>query len=228
MSGVQGGASMEATASLRAQGLAVTYGPLVALRDVTVDVAPGSLVAVTGPSGAGKTSLLWALAGAVAPAEGTVHLGRTLVRDRVHAAALGIAIVPQGNGLATTLTARENILVPLLAAGVAASEAAARTEEVLAVVGLEESGGHLPEELSGGQQQRVSVARALAARGRVLLADEPTSDLDALNRQRVIAALRSEADGGAVVVMSTNDPEAADQTDAELSLDEGRMRWVRS
>ena len=77
------------------------------------------------------------------------------------------------------------------------------------------------------QQQRVAVARALAAQGRVLLADEPTSDLDAVNRQRVIAALRSQADAGAVVVMSTNDPEAADQTDAELSLDEGRMRWVR-
>ena len=227
MSDVGSDASVEATVTLRAQGLAVTYGPVVALRDISVDVAPGSLVAVTGPSGAGKTSLLWALAGAVAPTAGTVHLGRTLVRDRVHAAALGIAIVPQGNGLATTLTARENILVPLLAAGVPAAESAARTEEVLAVVGLEESGGHLSEELSGGQQQRVAVARALAARGRVLLADEPTSDLDALNRQRVIAALRSGADGGAVVVMSTNDPEAADQTDAELSLDEGRMRWVR-
>ena len=227
MSDVRSGASVEVTAPLRAEGLAVTYGRVVALRDITVDVAPGSLVAVTGPSGAGKTSLLWALAGAVAPGEGTVHLGRTLVRDRVQAAALGIAIVPQGNGLATTLTARENILVPLLAAGVAASEASGRTSDVLAVVGLEESGGHLPEELSGGQQQRVAVARALAARGRVLLADEPTSDLDALNRQLVIAALRSEAEGGAVVVMSTNDPEAADQTDAELALDEGRMRWLR-
>jgi len=223
---VQSGATVP-TGSLCAEGLGVTYGPVVALRDITVAIAPGSLVAVTGPSGAGKTSLLWALAGALAPAEGTVHLGDTPLRDRVQAAALGIAVVPQGNGLASTLTARENILVPLLAAGVPASDAARRAEEVLAVVGLEESGGHLPEELSGGQQQRIAVARALAARGPVLLADEPTSDLDAANRQRVIAALRSEADGGAVVVMSTNDPEAADQTDAELSLDEGRMRWVR-
>jgi putative ABC transport system ATP-binding protein len=217
----------QSDASLHARGLTVTYGAVVALRDISLVVAPGSLVAVTGPSGAGKTSLLWALAGALTPAEGTVHLGHTLVRDRVQAADLGIAIVPQGNGLASALTARENILVPLLAARTTVSEAADRITEVLTVVGLEESGGHLPEELSGGQQQRVAVARALAARGRVLLADEPTSDLDAVNRQRVIAALRSRAENGAVVLMSTNDPEAADQTDAELALDEGRMRWVR-
>ena len=94
-------------------------------------------------------------------------------------------------------------------------------------MGLEESGGHLIEELSGGQQQRVALARAFAGRATVLLADEPTSDLDAANRERMIAALRDEAARGAIVLMSTHDPEAAAQCDAELALDEGAMSWAR-
>ena len=133
-------------------------------------------------------------------------------------------MVPQGNALAHALTARENVLVPLLAAGVTPVDANRRTTRALALVGLEESGGHLIEELSGGQQQRVALARAFAAEAEVLLADEPTSDLDAANRERGIAALRAEAERGCIVVMSTHDPEAAAQTDAEIALDEGAMR----
>ena len=213
--------------TLRAEGLRVEYGAVVALHGIDLAVGPGRLVSVTGPSGAGKTSLLWALAGALSPTGGTVHLGDTPITGREQASGLGIAVVPQGNALAHTLTARENVLVPLLAAGVTPTDAAARTTRALALVGLEESGGHLIEELSGGQQQRVALARAFAAEGNVLVADEPTSDLDAANRQRMMAALRAEAERGAIVVMSTHDPEAAAQTDAEIALDEGTMRWVR-
>jgi putative ABC transport system ATP-binding protein len=212
---------------LRAAGLGVRYGVVVALHGVDLEVGAGAFVGVTGPSGAGKTSLLWALAGAVAPSEGTVHLDGVAVTDREQAAGLGIVVVPQGNALATSLTAQENVLVPMLAAGVKPREALRRTAEALALVGLEESGGHLIEELSGGQQQRVALARAFAAQAKVLLADEPTSDLDAANRERMLAALRNEAARGAVVVMSTHDPEAAEQCDAELALDEGAMTWVR-
>jgi putative ABC transport system ATP-binding protein len=213
--------------ALRAAGLRVEYGAVVALHDIDLVVEPGKLVSVTGPSGAGKTSLLWALAGALSPVGGTVHLGDTAVSGREQAAGLGIAVVPQGNALANALTAHENVLVPLLAAGVTPADAARRTTQALALVGLEESGGHLIEELSGGQQQRVALARAFAAEATVLLADEPTSDLDAANRERMIAALRAEAERGAIVVMSTHDPEAAEQTDAEISLDEGAMTWSR-
>jgi putative ABC transport system ATP-binding protein len=212
---------------LRAEGLSVSYGELLALRPVDLLVRPGTLVSVTGPSGAGKSTLLWALAGAVRPTGGTVRIGGTVLVGREQAAGLGISLVPQGNGLASSLTAAENVLVPLLASGVGAAEAHRRTDAALVTVGLEESGNHLIEELSGGQQQRVALARTLAARAAVLLADEPTSDLDAGNRERAVAALRAEAERGAVVVMATHDPEAAEQTDAELHLDDGVATWRR-
>jgi putative ABC transport system ATP-binding protein len=213
---------------LRAEGVHVRYGDLVAVRGVDLVVHPGQLISVTGPSGAGKSSLLWALAGALPPAEGRVLLADEPIGDREHAASRGVALVPQGNGLASSLTAAENVLVPLLSGGVPADEAYRRTDAALALVGLEESGNHLIEELSGGQQQRVALARAFAARASVLLADEPTSDLDAANRERAVAALRAEAGRGAIVVMATHDPEAAEQTDAELHLDEGVATWVRT
>jgi putative ABC transport system ATP-binding protein len=97
----------------------------------------------------------------------------------------------------------------------------------LAAVGLEESGGHLIEELSGGQQQRVAVARALASRPAVLLADEPTSELDHVNRERVLALLHDLAGDGCTVLMATHDPEAAAQAAAEVHLDEGRVVRAR-
>jgi putative ABC transport system ATP-binding protein len=99
--------------------------------------------------------------------------------------------------------------------------------EALELVGLAESGRHLVDELSGGQQQRVALARAFAQQPAVILADESTSDLDAGNRERMIAALRGEADRGAVVVLATHDPEAAEEADAELALDEGTATWAR-
>jgi putative ABC transport system ATP-binding protein len=218
---------MTTMAELRAHGLSVSYGGLLALRELDLVVRPGQLLAVTGPSGAGKSTLLWSLGGALAPTTGEVHLGSTRLASREQAAALGVAVVPQGNGLASSLTAVENVLVPLLASDIAVAEAHRRTTDALTLVGLEESGNHLIEELSGGQQQRVALARALAARADVLLADEPTSDLDAANRKRAMAALRAEADRGAVVVMATHDPEAAEQTDGELHLDEGAATWRR-
>jgi putative ABC transport system ATP-binding protein len=216
-----------ATDGLRAEGLVVQYGDLVALQTLDLELSPGQFLAVTGPSGAGKTSLLWALAGALRPAAGEVLLDGEPVGDRASAAARGVALVPQGNALAASLTAYENVVVPLLALDVPAADAARRADEALTLVGLEESGQHLVEELSGGQQQRVALARGFATDARVLLADEPTSDLDAGNRGRMVAALRERADAGAVVVMATHDPEAAAGADGELALDDGRASWVR-
>jgi putative ABC transport system ATP-binding protein len=217
---------VRAPGPLRADGLEVRYGDVVAVRSVTFLVPPGGMLAVTGPSGAGKSSLLWALAGATVHS-GTVEVGGLPVVDRAGAAGRGIALAPQGNGLPSFLTAEENVLMPLLAAGVPAVDARARTRDALALLDLEQSATHLVDELSGGQQQRVALARTLAAAPAVLLADEPTSDLDATNRQRVIDALTAQADAGAVVVMATHDAEAAAQLDAELRLDDGLVTWRR-
>jgi putative ABC transport system ATP-binding protein len=212
---------------LELESVEVRYGGLVAIAPLSLTVPAGRMLAVTGPSGAGKTSLLWLMAGAVAADRGTVRLDSAPVGDRPEAAARGIAVVPQGNGLAAVLTAYENIVVPLLDGGVSSDEADSRARDALAVVGLEEWAEHLVEELSGGQQQRVAVARALAARATVLLADEPTSDLDGRNREMVLAALRTVAERGSVVVLATHDPEAAAAADGELALDEGVATWVR-
>jgi len=216
------------TKALRADGVSVAYGDLVALHEIDLTAQPGQFLAVTGPSGAGKSSLLWALAGALVPASGAVTYGGWPVAGREAAARAGIVIIPQGNGLATTLTATENALVPLLITGTPPDQAAERVQDALTSVGLQDSGNHLIEELSGGQQQRVAVARALASRANVILADEPTSDLDSATRERVIALLRAETDAGAIVIMSTHDPDAAAETDAEVALDEGHLTWART
>jgi putative ABC transport system ATP-binding protein len=214
--------------TLELEAVEVRYGGLVAVAAVSLTVPGGRVLAITGPSGAGKTSLLWLMAGALAPDRGTVLVDGVPVGDRSEAAARGIALVPQGNGLAAVLTAYENIVVPMLDGGVPAGEAEARARDALEVVGLEEWSQHLVEELSGGQQQRVAVARALASRASVLLADEPTSDLDGRNREVVLDALREAAGRGAAVVLATHDPEAAAAADAELALDDGVATWVRS
>lgn len=205
----------------------VAYDRAVVLREVTVTAQPGRMLAVTGPSGAGKTTLLWAMAGLVKPVSGAVTVGGVALRDRDQAVAEEVVLVPQDNGLAPILTAGENVQVALVACGVKPPEARRRTVESLEWVGLSEQADQLVEELSGGQQQRTALARGLALRGSVLLADEVTSELDAQNRQRVLDLLRAEADRGAAVVFATHDPEAAAACDAEVHLLDGLAEFVR-
>jgi putative ABC transport system ATP-binding protein len=198
------------------------------LRDVSVVVEPGQLLAVTGPSGAGKTTLLWAMAGLLRPRLGTVAIGGTPLRDRDQALASRVVLIPQDNGLAAILTAQENVQVALIASGAGAAEARRATADSLERLGLSGQADQLVEELSGGQQQRTAVARGLALRAEILLADEVTSELDAANRQRVLDLLRGEARRGAVVVFATHDPDAAAACDAELHLTDGRAELVRT
>ena len=215
-------------ARVEVEGVTVAYGPVVAVQGASLVAEPGRMVALTGHSGAGKSSLLWAIAGAVPLAEGRVRIDGQEVRGRDAGPARDAALIPQGNGLATILSAHENIVMALVAAGIEAGDAGERARAALVWVGLEESGSHLVEELSGGQQQRVAVARGLALGARVLLADEPTSELDHDNRERVLALLRAQADRGAAVVMATHDPEAAAQADSEVRLDDGQLSLVRA
>ncbi|HEX6499690.1 MAG TPA: ATP-binding cassette domain-containing protein [Micromonosporaceae bacterium] len=214
--------------TLTVDGLTVAYGrsdPV--LRDVSVQVEPGHTLAVTGPSGAGKTTLLRAMAGLLRPRQGGVIVDGTPLRDRDHAVAQRVVLIPQDNGLAAILTAAENIQVALIAQGASPADARRTTTRVLDRLGLAAQADQLVEELSGGQQQRTATARGLALRGAVLLADEITSELDAQNRQKVLDLLHDEAARGAAVVLATHDPQAAAACDAELHLVDGRAELVR-
>jgi putative ABC transport system ATP-binding protein len=213
--------------TLTVEAVSLGYGATAVLRDVSVTVRPGEVLAVTGTSGAGKTTLLNAMAGLLPPVTGRVLVDGAPLGDRDRAVALGVVLIPQDNGLAAILTAAENITVAMIATGSATAEARRGTAESLELLGLATQGGQLIEELSGGQQQRTAIARGLALRGDVLLADEVTSELDAVNRQRVIDLLRAEADRGAAVVFATHDPEAAAAGDRELHLVDGAAVWAR-
>jgi putative ABC transport system ATP-binding protein len=197
------------------------------LGDVSVVATPGRVLAVTGPSGAGKTTLLKAMAGMLPPIRGSVEVDGTPLTDRDDAVARQVVLIPQDDGLATILTAAENIQVVLLANGFSPERARRSTAEALEQVGLSSQAGQLIEELSGGQKQRTAIARGLALAGWILLADEVTSELDAANRNRVIDLLRAEADRGVCVVLATHDMEAAAACDAELHLLDGAAEMVR-
>jgi putative ABC transport system ATP-binding protein len=213
---------------VEAVALEVRRGDIAAIRDLDLAVPAGTLLAVTGPSGSGKSTLLGALAGVHRASAGSVRVDGVAVVDRDSAVGAGVAYLPQTSSLVSTLSAEENVVVTLQAHGVPPTEAGARAREALAAVGLDEEHAHLAEELSGGQQQRAAIAVLLAQHPRVLLLDEPTSELDATNRQRVLATLRAEAMRGAVVIVATHDPEAAAPADAELVLEDGVATWARA
>ena len=208
--------------TLRVDRATVAYGgDRPVLWEVSATVEPGRILAVTGASGAGKTTLLSTMAGLLAPVAGTVAVNGAVLRDRDHAVALKVVLVPQDNGLAPILTAEENLQVALIANGLAPTDARRATAEALERLGLSGQAEQLVEELSGGQQQRTAIARGLALGGDVLLADEVTSELDAASRQKTLELLRAEADRGAAVVLATHDPDAAAVCDAELRLVDG-------
>ncbi|MEV6966793.1 ATP-binding cassette domain-containing protein [Hamadaea sp. NPDC051192] len=204
---------------LKLDGVTVAYEPdRPVFADLVLAAYPGRIIAVTGPSGAGKTTLLWTLAGLIRPQAGEVTADGEPLRGRQDAIARGVALIPQGNGLEATLTASENVLLPLIAGGMPGEEAETRTAAALERLGLSGQADQLVEELSGGQQQRTAVARGLAANAKVLLADEITSELDAVNRRLVLELLQEECRRGVAVVFATHDPQAAEACDDVIPL----------
>ena len=204
-------------------GVGVTgpHGPLLA--DVSLRARPGRLLAVTGSSGSGKTTLLSVLGGLLRPDSGSVAYGAEDVGTRDGEPRRGTALVLQTYGLVPSLTAEENVAVALRARAVAPEDANTRARAALDRVGVGDLAERLVTELSGGQLQRVAVARALAVQPDVLLADEPTSELDEVNRGLVLSELRQEALRGAIVVVATHDPAVADACDRHYVLDDGRL-----
>lgn len=197
------------------------------LADINLSFEPGRMVALSGPSGSGKTTLLSVVGGLLEPSTGAVtHNGVSTWRGTGDPP-VEVAFVLQVYGLVPILTARENVSVALRARGVTHGEANDRAEAALAELHLADLGDRQVEELSGGQLQRVAIARALVVRAPVLLADEPTSELDPTTRGQVLALLRTQADAGRIVVVATHDPEVVEACDEHHQMAEGRLVAAR-
>ena len=200
-----------------------------ALRGLDLDVEAGEFTAVAGPSGSGKTTLLNLLGGLDRPTEGEVWLGDTrldtLRRDRLARVRLHeIGFVFQSYNLLPVLSALENAGFVLELRGVPRPERERRAMQALASLGMAELAGRRPNELSGGQQQRVAVARALAGRPRVILADEPTANLDTATGLALIEHMRRlNREHAVTFVFSTHDPRLLERVDRVVRLEDGRI-----
>jgi putative ABC transport system ATP-binding protein len=216
---------------IETQNLTKTYGKgdtaVTALDHIHLKVEPGEFVAVMGPSGCGKSTLLHLLGGLDRPSEGSVVIdGRNLVDLNDNALAelrrRKIGFVFQFFNLIPVLNAAENAALPLLLDGVPMVEARRRAEAWLEKVGLQNRQAHRPDQLSGGQQQRVAIARALVAEPILILADEPTGNLDTHASDEIAALLRQVADDwGRSVVVVTHDPRIAAYADRIVFLKDG-------
>jgi putative ABC transport system ATP-binding protein/macrolide transport system ATP-binding/permease protein/lipoprotein-releasing system ATP-binding protein len=217
---------------IEARHASLTYhtrrGPITAVDDVSLAIAPGECVAILGRSGSGKSTLLALLGGLCAPTAGEVCFGGRPWRSRtpretsgVRASTIGLLL--QDGALLPGLRALDNVLLPAALAGRPRGSLTARAEQLLQLVGLADRWDAYPAELSGGQQRRVALARALAAEPAVILADEPTGDLDALAAAEIAAILaRVRADQPTAIVLVTHDPGLAAIADRRLWMERGR------
>ena len=200
-----------------------------ALRGVDIDIEAGEMVGIVGPSGSGKSTLLGLIGGLDKPTRGTIEI------DGVEISKLGedrlteirnekIGFIFQFFNLIPTLTAQENVALPIQFARKARFSSDKRAKELLALLGMEDRMNHRPSELSGGQQQRVAIARALANNPPLLLADEPTGNLDSESGEMVLEALEQvRRETGTTVVIVTHDPDLAKRTDRIVTLVDGRI-----
>jgi putative ABC transport system ATP-binding protein len=203
-------------------------GEVVALRPTSLEIAAGEFVAVVGPSGSGKTTLLSMLGGMLAPTSGRVWLEdcslyAVSAARRAEVRRQKIGFVFQTFNLIPYLTALENVQLPLMLAGPMSAERPQRAFELLERVGLESRAHHKPSELSVGQQQRVALARTLVNDPAVILADEPTGNLDPETRRHVLEFFEELCCEGRTVVMVTHDPDAAKRAKRTIKLADGAV-----
>jgi putative ABC transport system ATP-binding protein len=216
--------------AVRATQLVKSYveGPPPALRRVDLTVDQGSFLSVMGPSGSGKSTLLHLIGGLDRPTSGDVVVSGTSLgglddNQLTELRRTGMGFVFQAFNLVPVLTTAENVALPAVIAGLAPKSYADRLDEVLALVGLADHRDKLPSQLSGGEQQRVAVARALLLEPPLILADEPTGNLDSSTGRDVLGLLRRAVDTGATVVMVTHDAGAAANADAVVMLRDGSV-----
>lgn len=219
--------------AIQVAGVTRTYGSgahaVHALRGVSLSIPRGQVLAVVGPSGSGKTTLLNCLVGLDSSSGGTISVFGTDVTSLTYEEGVAwrreqVAIVFQAAGLIGHLSAAENIDIALRLRGVERSERGARIDGALGAMGIAELADHRPAELSGGQRQRVSIARALALRAALLIADEPSGQLDASTTEVVLEELvRPAREHGLTLIMATHDPEVEAIADRSIRLVDGQI-----
>jgi len=203
-------------------------GAVHALRGVSLEIRRGEFAAVVGPSGSGKSTLLQLLGGIDTPSSGFVdllgvRLGTLSDRALTHLRLTRLGFVFQRFHLLPVLTARENVELPMAEAGLSRDARHERSAELLDYVGLAHRGAHRVTQLSGGEMQRVAIARALANRPALLLADEPTGELDAATGQEILALFRRLHQDGTTLVVVTHDDHLADQAERVIHMLDGRI-----
>lgn len=195
--------------------------------DLNLTIRSGDFVAMMGPSGSGKTTLLNLLGGLDRPTSGTIHFDgapiEKLSENQLSAwRAANIGFIFQFYNLMPTMSAARNVELPLLLTTLSTTERRRRVKTALDIVGLSDRAGHKPKELSGGQQQRVAIARAIVADPKLILADEPTGDLDRMTAEEILGMLQLlNRELGKTIVMVTHDPAAAKYARRELHLNKG-------
>ena len=204
-------------------------GAVAALEDVSLDLAADEFTAITGPSGCGKSTLLHLLAGLDRPTAGEIFVGDLALHSAGEDALTNyrrkdLGIVFQFFNLLPTMSVEENVCLPLLLAGQPLAGARSRAAELLGLVGLRERRGHFVHQLSGGEMQRTAIARALVHRPRLLLADEPTGNLDSAGAARVLEVFRTVASQAlAALVVVTHSEEVAAAAKRRVRMRDGRV-----
>jgi len=202
---------------------------VTALAGINLTIAPGEMVAIMGPSGSGKSTLLNLLGGLDIPSSGQVVVaGKDLARENEKGRSLfrrsKVSYIFQAYHLMPTLSVSQNVALPLHLAGVSTGEITRKVALVLREVGLEDRANHLPDELSGGERQRVAIARALVTDAPLLLADEPTGNLDTARGEEILNLLRSiHREHGTTIVIVTHDNHAASVCERLIKLRDGKV-----
>jgi len=217
---------------LQINNLTKTYNsrknPVTALNDVSVEIKSGEFISIAGPSGSGKTTLLLSMGGLISPTMGSIMIDDHLIYDKKAKDLAGFRLknmgfVFQAFNLIPYLTAMENVQIPMSFAHSDVDEQTQRATELLEEMGLGNRLHHKPSELSGGEQQRVAIARAMANNPKIILADEPTGNLDPETTDEMVRLFNLLTEQGITIVMVTHNPGVADAASRKLRLEKGKL-----